>query len=429
VSATFLIALNVVINLLILLLPIALVGFAFMSWMSYRRTKFQYETDWRLIELILPPEVYKSPQAMEILFTSLYQKNDGTKTEVYLDGSQRPTFALEMISEAGAIRFFIWLSKAKYIPITVNSLYSQFPGLEIVELDPNDDYAKKITWNPDKRFIWGTYWKLKKTKEPIPIVSYKKYELDKNPDEELKIDPFVSVVEYLGGLGYGESAYLQFTIRGNTEDDWTSGNVFPFMKKPGQKEKIDDFIKKLKEDSTTTRASTGEQDKDGFSMINYEPGVTDQIKDLRNLQDKVFFETIIRGMYVTKNETFNNGNITGLIGTMQFYGHAGGNDFKLATYTDLSDDHKDWLRMFPFKFLNNMGLEKRKNMEKSFLKAYKRRGGFYPPDKGNLESTTPMVFSSEELATMFHLPGTAAASPSLGRVDARKADPPSNLPV
>jgi hypothetical protein len=166
-----------------------------------------------------------------------------------------------------------------------------------------------------------------------------------------------------------------------------------------------------------------------MAFTTYGPGVVDHIKALRSLQDKFFFETLVRGMYVTKNETFNNANISGLIGTMQQFSHSGSQTFKLARYTDLSDNHKDWLKIFKFKFLEKKARKDRDKDEKDFLATYKRRSGFYPPGKDNLKSTTPLIFSTEELATMFHLPGTVVTTPTLNRVDARKGDPPTNLPI
>ena len=421
-------SLSIVVNIIVLLAPFVLLKLAYVAWINYRRLKFQYELDGKLVELRLPAEIHKSPRAMEILFSSLYQKNDGTLWEVFVEGSQRPHFSLEIASKAGEVRFFIWTPKEKYLTLIKNNLYSQYPGLEILDVPADDDYINTLSWNPQEHVMWGTYWRLKDD-DPKPIVTYKSYELEKDPDEEYKIDPFVSVVEYLGGVGYGEEAYLQFLIRAEASDEWRGGNTFRETK--DHKKKMDDYIEKLKEDNTSSRtiaSNDDEADDSEVKITNYAPGVVDSIKKMRDLQDKFYFQTIIRGLYVAKNESFNSGNISGMIGTMQQFSHTGGNVFKLAKYTDLTDNQKDVLAVLRFKSLVNYGQKVRDKLEKDFLAAFKRRSGFYPPHKGNLGSTKPMPFSTEELATLYHLPGSGANSPSLTRIGARKSDPPSNLP-
>jgi hypothetical protein len=39
------------------------------------------------------------------------------------------------------------------------------------------------------------------------------------------------------------------------------------------------------------------------------------------------------------------------------------------------------------------------------------------------------VLNTEELATMFHFPGGVAATPTFNRIESRKAEAPTNLPV
>jgi len=41
----------------------------------------------------------------------------------------------------------------------------------------------------------------------------------------------------------------------------------------------------------------------------------------------------------------------------------------------------------------------------------------------------PFIMNTEELATIYHFPGEVSKTPSLSRISAKKAEPPTNLPI
>ena len=41
----------------------------------------------------------------------------------------------------------------------------------------------------------------------------------------------------------------------------------------------------------------------------------------------------------------------------------------------------------------------------------------------------PMLLSTEEIATLWHLPGRVAETPTFTRIESKKAEPPANLPI
>ncbi len=73
------------------------------------------------------------------------------------------------------------------------------------------------------------------------------------------------------------------------------------------------------------------------------------------------------------------------------------------------------------------------------LEEYKKRNYFYGTfDIKKLKNYftypevsgyPPFTLSTEELATMFHLPGRVAETVGFARIDATKAEPPANLPI
>ncbi len=73
------------------------------------------------------------------------------------------------------------------------------------------------------------------------------------------------------------------------------------------------------------------------------------------------------------------------------------------------------------------------------LNAYKARsyfyGGFDITNPGtyfthpNASGKKPFILSTEELATLFHLPGRVAETPTFERIESKKAEAPGNLPI
>lgn len=78
-------------------------------------------------------------------------------------------------------------------------------------------------------------------------------------------------------------------------------------------------------------------------------------------------------------------------------------------------------------------------MKAKFLKGYKSRGFFYGGfdfksigayfTHPNKDGGKPYILSTEELATIFHLPGRVSETPTFTRIESKKAEPPSNLPI
>ena len=73
------------------------------------------------------------------------------------------------------------------------------------------------------------------------------------------------------------------------------------------------------------------------------------------------------------------------------------------------------------------GADKRKNkVRNDLVEFYRRRQFFHEPSDSHEDA---MVMSTEELATIFHVPSKAVETPSLGRISSATAEAPGNLPV
>ncbi|MFM2414556.1 MAG: hypothetical protein RI911_249, partial [Candidatus Parcubacteria bacterium] len=63
-------------------------------------------------------------------------------------------------------------------------------------------------------------------------------------------------------------------------------------------------------------------------------------------------------------------------------------------------------------------------LRRRVVDAYQKRSIFNPPYK---QFTS--IMTSEQLATLFHLPGDELQAVGLKRIEAKQANPPQNLPV
>ena len=56
--------------------------------------------------------------------------------------------------------------------------------------------------------------------------------------------------------------------------------------------------------------------------------------------------------------------------------------------------------------------------------AYVNRSAFYKPHKRKT-----FILNTEELATVYHFPGSVVRTPALGRIESKKGEPSAGLPI
>ena len=395
--------------------PIILLIIFHNIWMEYIITKGINKEGGVLLEMKLPKEITKSPLAMELVLISLWQKGSNSYLDTYIRGKTKPWFSLELVSIEGQVKFYIW-TRPKYRRLLESQVYAQYPGVEIHE---SEDYTKTV-FHPGKlKFsdpapFWATYFKFTKP-DVYPIKTYVDYGLDKDPKEEFKIDPITSVLEFLGSLKKGEQVWIQILIQGHKKEGIEDGRLHkkPFWKDAGEAE-VKKLIEKLKVD--------GGDDETGARSRRPTKQEDEVINALERCMSKLPFEVAIRGFYIAKPEAFDGIGITGLIGSFKQYGSETLNGFKLGKCTDFDYPWHDWIGF------GGIGRRiKRTDREVKMLDAYKRRSFFHTPYKNYLQKT--MILNTEELATIFHFPGSVASTPTLQKSMSKKGEAPPNLPV
>ena len=342
--------------------------------------------------------------------------------ETYWDGKVRPWFSYEIVSLGGDIHLYVWTWK-KYRNSFEAQMYAQYPTVEIVEAE---DYAKKKVYDPPNNFMWGTHFILQKP-DPYPIMTYIDYGLDKETEEEYKVDPLSTLLEYLGSMKKGEQVWIQILVQAYKIRGLKEGQLF--KDKDWIKEGQVEANKIMKRDPKTK--SSRSQTETGFPII---PTLTEwekkQVEAIERSLDKRAFWCSIRMCYHAEKEAFHliSPSITGLLGTFRKPFNSNLlNGFKLDahSWTDLQDSTKDFLFLFGLK--NKMMKIYITKYARYFIDAYRRRSIFYAPFRN--WKTRPFILTTEELATIFHIPGQVVTTPTFERIPSKKVEPPANLPV
>jgi hypothetical protein len=383
--------------------PAIVIPFAWSLWVKYVRKAWLLKQKFVLLEVKLPAETFKSPAAMELVLTALHQTGgEGTPLDRYWEGKVRPWFSLELVSHGGDIHFYIWTFEGQKNFLTAN-IYAQYPDVAIHEVE---DYTKDVFYDPKKYELWGFEAGFTKP-DPYPIKTYVEYGLE-DQDEEFKVDPMAPMIEFLGTLKPGHNAWIQIIVRAHKKEKTVFNN-----------DKADPWVDDAKKEIEKIIEESSVKDKDGVkvpSLAKLTKGKTEVIASIERSISKYGFDTGIRAVYIAPKESFDRGNQGGLAGSFKQYGANNFNGFKPCA---IGYDYKwqDWKGKKVAKWKLDM------------FKAFYKRSYFWPPYKSQDHSQKPMILNTEELATIYHFPGSAVRTPNLKRIPSKRADAPSNLPI
>jgi hypothetical protein len=372
-------------------------------WIIYVRARYIFNEKKTLLEIKVPKTVAKSPSAMEIVLHALHQTGrEATWYDRYFLGKIRMSFSLELVSIGGEIRFFIWVPEGAKNMVEAH-IYAQYPDVEIYEVP---DYTRYVEYDENKVSLWGCEFILSKP-DYYPIKTYIDYGMhqEQSLDDEQRIDPLASVLEFMGSIGEKDQIWLQIVIRAHKKERRKKGTLFQTT---DWREQARDEVKKLSKRDVTRK----EGEMINLAEISLTPGERAVIEAIERSVSKFGFDCGIRGMYLSDKDTFLGENIPGVVGTFKQFGSNNLNSFRLNNPTD-----------FPFPWQDPWGTRTEKKRREMF-DAYRRRSFFYYPYKRK-----NCVLNTEELATIYHFPGGVAETPTFGRIVAKKSEPPTNLPL
>ena len=407
---------------------------AWNSWKGYLKQRFQLEQDRIVLDIRIPREITKTPQAMELVFNGLFEPSEGNWWSYITTGETRAQFSFEMASIGGEVHFYIWAPRGQKNRIEAH-VYAQYPEVQIVEVP---DYTQMIAYSTDTHKAFGFEFKLGQA-DPIPIKTYRHLGLDKagiKPEEQ--IDPITQTIESMAQVGPHEQMWFQIVARahlgskstkagigeriaaffkipfsGSTEEMnkklnlFLNGRVVYSWKKEGQK-----IVDEIRENY---------RPKEGGSMENMTRGDQLRIEAIQENLSKPAFDVGIRSIYVAPKEHYN-GSMNGVMGSM----------FKQLGSGDIYNDLRPGLvPKVSYPWQDRSG-RMRAEMIDDLMKNYRRRKYLLEGIKHykyGKEGFATFTMSSEELATLYHLPGQVAQTPSFDRIDSTTGQAPANLPI
>lgn len=381
-------------------LPIVLAIIFWFSWINYVRAKYIARQKTILLEIKLPPEVFKSPLAMENILSTLHiTSGESTWYAKYIKGAMRPWYSLEIVSIEGNIHFYIWTVDI-FKNLIESQFYGQYPNVEIFEVGDYTDYAPYF--DKERIGVWSHNYVLTKP-DPYPIKTYIDFGLDKDPKEEFKIDPLTTLLEYLSTLGKGEQIWLQILIQSHKKKKRAGS-----FEETDWKEEGEELIKKLNKEYRKSDEDT----KDGKPILHFPTKAeTEILAAIDRSISKLGFDVGIRFVYLAEKDKFTGSRIPSMVNLLKIFNSNSLNSFRPSDATNFD---------YPWQDFRQMRLN---SIRAGAIAAYRRRSYFYPPYK-----TKSFVLNTEELATIFHLPGGVLQTPSVNRVGSRKAEAPVNLP-
>lgn len=396
----------------IIWLPLALTYLVLWLWVYRARAEWLKNLEWALLEIKLPKEIARTPQAMEVALMAMHSPVDaGDLLKKWLKGELRIWSSFELVSIGGVIRFFIRVPKSIRNRVE-SALYSQYPGIEIMEAE---DYTNAIPYG-----LPGSEWKMMGTEfalvkdDAYPIKTYVDYGTDRivDVDDLTKVDPMTPMIEYLGMLKPGEQIWIQILAiatrnRFSKEKKW--GEIWY---QPKEWFKQDDWTEAAKKEVKKIREGGKKKEGEENKMAFLTPGQSEILKAIERTVGKPAFDCGIRAIYWGNGDSYTGSNFGGMISSFTQYNSASLNGFKPLNLTGIK---------YPWQDLTGRKLALKKAR---MFDAFRRRGYFYPP-----YVKKQMVLTTEELATIYHFPGKMAATPSLPKIESKRSEPPTNLPV
>lgn len=422
-----------------------------MPWMLQSQLKIVYrwwinwdydyaKQRWVLLEVIPLAEMLMPLKAMEDVFTAIWPLYDGANfREQWCDGEldNGPYWcSWEIASIEGKVHYYLRFLQQHRTSIE-STLYGHYPDIEIREAT---DYVKLVpTTVPNEEWdLYGEDWDLYEP-DAYPCKTYEEFfepQGERISAEEKRMDPIISLLEGMSKLGPGEHYWVQFTtvpVLDYDEPDWRNAGkkiINKIAKRPEKKEAtfgedLGYVFKQLAmgpekegegEKAKYSWVPLEEDEETGELRISLTPGEREVITEVENKMKKPAFRTNIRGVYVAKRDAWKPAHRVLTRSYMSHFATANLNHFRFQAKTRP--------RVHFFMRKRRVFLRARKMFRNAVMR-------FPPLFPERMSDDLCPILSSEELATLYHFPFKVSGmvTPTLEKIESKKAGPPANLPV
>ncbi len=390
------------------------------GWLFYIRKKYILSLKWVLLSIKPPPDVQKSPKIAENIFSGLHAIYTGPISwkDRFFKGKVQPWFSFEIVGNGGEIGFFVRVPE-DLRNLVESQIFAQYSDAEIKLAD---DYVLQLPqYMPSDEYdLFGTELIFTKP-NAFPIKTYPFFEEESGKDEFKRTDPLAPLAEIMSSLEPGEHIWLQLLIRG-TGDDWVKEAKADVDKIIGKEVKVEpdalskavDFVDQL---ISGGEAAPEEKKKEEFSLTKLTGGQKFVLEQVENKIAKLGFKSGYRFFYIARKDRFHGSHISAAMGMFQQLYFNNLNSFKPNKKAITKD--KGW---FAWLFPSDKGFFYRE-------REYKRKWYLYQKYRERAFVNQFIILNTEELATLFHLPGIGVKAPAFPRVEAKKGQPPAGLPI
>jgi len=388
-------------------------------WNWYRVDKFDSQIEKIVLEVRIPRDIEKPIKAMEQVFLGIHGYHDVFNwKETWLEGEFLNSLSFEIVSTEGTVHFFI-RCPAKARGLIESNIYAQYPGAEI---SLAEDYVKLVPKNtPNKDWdCFGLDMVVTKP-NPYPIKTYDKIEDARETKEQKRIDPLAGLLDGMATIGKGEHLWVQMVAKPIRDE-------VPWMEEG--KKIIDDLVHRKKKDFRykpmvmeaadvliTGKPPSGppEEKEEGFlpPEMKLTPGEREIVQAIERKIGQFGYQVNIRFLYLGKKDVFFKAKARIPYGL-----------FKTVSTENLNG-LKPWPKTLPkiqWFFRQARTYVRKREMFKRYIRRL-------PPLFPINFSAGTYVLASDEMATIYHFPGRAAApAPSVPRIEAKKTEAPRELP-
>lgn len=402
-----------------IILPPIFYAFFKILWKYHIQVKFASSLDWTLLEIIPPKNIEKSPKLMEALYVGFAgAERTMNQIEINIEGALPDKMSLELVSDEGVVHFYIKTLK-KFRNLVEAHLYAQYPDIEIIEVPDYVNDVPKIV--PNSQWdLWGADLAFVQH-DAFPIKTYPKFEESVTGK---MIDPLAGLIEVMGKLGPGQKIWLQWVISPAppTWSDEKGKEIADKLKGRQAKKKkgifsdiwndILDVISNIPGAPFKTEIIFGErkEEKNEEQPLEFRlsPVEREVLKAVEDNLGKIQYFTKGRLIYLGKRENFDKSvGVTAFFGGLKQFGDSNLNSFKPEGLSKT---------LAQYEIMREARLRYR---QRKIFRLYRDRD----------MDGAKMTLSTEELATVFHMPDMNVLAPSLLRVEAKRGGAPANLPV